>query len=158
MSPRIGPHQADSGVSLVELIVAVVVAGLFVSMLAVMFANGWVAQKEATERDDATGHANLAASTLHGSVRNAATFRVAESGTRLDAVVASQGATMTWECRAWKLSGGKLYYSAGSTARPFDIVAGASPIVVGVTGTLGDRKSTRLNSSHEVPSRMPSSA
>ena len=24
--------------------------------------------------------------------------------------------------------------------------------------TLGDRKSTRLNSSHEIPSRMPSSA
>ena len=28
----------------------------------------------------------------------------------------------------------------------------------GTAGTYGDRKSTRLNSSHEIPSRMPSSA
>ena len=29
---------------------------------------------------------------------------------------------------------------------------------VGLSPALGDRKSTRLNSSHEIPSRMPSSA
>ena len=33
----------------------------------------------------------------------------------------------------------------------------ASPLAVLITA-IGDRKSTRLNSSHEIPSRMPSSA
>ena len=32
------------------------------------------------------------------------------------------------------------------------------PVGQGITGTAADRKSTRLNSSHRMPSRMPSSA
>jgi len=45
----------------------------------------------------------------------------------------------------------------------YDLVAELYPetghaYAVGVTGPPGDRKSTRLNSSHESESRMPSSA
>ena len=44
-----------------------------------------------------------------------------------------------------------------------DAALAATPVVAAVTGVLEadgipDRKSTRLNSSHEIPSRMPSSA
>ena len=42
-----------------------------------------------------------------------------------------------------------------------EISRGISRLAIGVlrgTGDLVDRKSTRLNSSHEIPSRMPSSA
>jgi len=126
----------DDGITLVELIVGVVVAGLFVGMLAVIFANGLRAQEEATARDHATGSADLASATLQESVRNAATFRVSDSGTRLDAAVATSGSTLTWECRAWKVSGGALYVSTGSTARPADIVSGRKPVVRGVATTL----------------------
>ena len=35
---------------------------------------------------------------------------------------------------------------------------GTAALHLAVEAVLGDRKSTRLNSSHEIPSRMPSSA
>ena len=35
---------------------------------------------------------------------------------------------------------------------------GKTTLTAAITKTLADRKSTRLNSSHEIPSRMPSSA
>ena len=37
-------------------------------------------------------------------------------------------------------------------------LSGDFPLATFLTNLLGDRKSTRLNSSHEIPSRMPSSA
>ena len=62
----------------------------------------------------------------------------------------------------------KIVYSAtilvGVAALVFFLFQGMGDparIAMGQTGdpkTLKDRKSTRLNSSHEIPSRMPSSA
>ena len=47
-------------------------------------------------------------------------------------------------CAAAQEKGNVVYQTAG-------------PVTAGAIGAL-DRKSTRLNSSHEIPSRMPSSA
>ncbi|CAN7254319.1 hypothetical protein LJR045_001105 [Microbacterium sp. LjRoot45] len=122
---------------MIELIVTIVIAGMFVGFLALMFVNGLQAQEQATARDTATGRANVVSSQLHTSIRHAATIRVSESGTRVDATVAQVSSTLTWECRAWKLSGGSLYYSVGATARPANIVTGRNPLATGLTGILG---------------------
>ena len=46
----------------------------------------------------------------------------------------------------------------GATARKDGYLEGSGWRVSWCVGHLADRKSTRLNSSHEIPSRMPSSA
>ena len=45
-----------------------------------------------------------------------------------------------------------------TSPQAFDGLRVAGRQVRQVSKTFGDRKSTRLNSSHEIPSRMPSSA
>ena len=45
-----------------------------------------------------------------------------------------------------------------TAARLGEVVGVSESTVVRFATQLGDRKSTRLNSSHEIPSRMPSSA
>ena len=74
---------------------------------------------------------------------------------------------LQWVTGAYSLTFGGLLLTAGSVA---DRLGRRRVLLVGLTvfGLLslcvvfvtsaGDRKSTRLNSSHEVPSRMPSSA
>lgn len=130
-------RRDESGVTIVELLVAILVSGLFVGLLALTLVNGLRAQEQATARDTATGQANVVVSSLHTAVRNAASFRVSDTGKRLDVVVAVVGSTLTWECQAWRLSGGSLYFSEGTTARPGDIVTGRDPVISGVSATLG---------------------
>ena len=49
--------------------------------------------------------------------------------------------------------------STGGSLHALETLAAKSTgTVVGCCAALADRKSTRLNSSHEIPSRMPSSA
>jgi type II secretory pathway pseudopilin PulG len=139
---RIQEDRDESGVSAIELVVAIAISALFLTMLSVLFITGLQAQERATSRDQATGGANVVSVTLNTSVRNAAEFRVSASGARLDAVVAVAGADTgdgawdwEWQCRAWHLTGGALYYSEGTTARPTDIVTGRSPMVTGVAAT-----------------------
>jgi hypothetical protein len=117
-------HSDDSGLSLVELIVALVIAGMFGGLLVLMFVNGWTAQERSVSRDTATGQANLVKTTMSDSLRNATSLRVSDSGKRLDALVAvpstSFTGTWTWECRAWTLTDQSIRYSTGSTIRNTD--------------------------------------
>ena len=58
------------------------------------------------------------------------------------------------DCRAltWRLNEVGPFHAVVAITR-----GGLVPAAI-VARELGDRKSTRLNSSHEIPSRMPSSA
>lgn len=139
-------HPDDAGVTLVELIVGMVVAGMFAAMLSMMFINGWTSQQKSVARDSATGQANLVRTSLSDSLRNATAVRVSGGGTRVDAVVGRVGSSLTgwtWECRAWVLHDKSIRYSAGPTARGADVATWAalagktaeSPLDV-VTGTI----------------------
>lgn len=124
----------DDGLTLVELLVTIVVSGLFLGLLAVLFTNGITAQRNATARDHATGQANVLSASLAQSVRNATAINVRDDGLRLDATVALS--TGGWQCRSWALNGTDLVYSAGASAQSTS-TAGWTPIVeADVAGTL----------------------
>ena len=52
----------------------------------------------------------------------------------------------------------KHNFGAGPGILPHEVLKQAAEAVIDFNGTGLDRKSTRLNSSHELKSRMPSSA
>lgn len=114
----------DDGLSLIELIVVIVVSGLFAGLLTVLFINGWTTQERSVARDSATGQASVVKSTFSQALRNATAVRVSESGTRVDAVVAEIDDSLAgwaWECRAWVLKEESIRYSAGPNARSTDV-------------------------------------
>ncbi len=123
-SSRMNIDSDDSGMSLIELIVVILVSSLLLGLLAMTFINGWTSQQKAIARDTATGQANVLRTTMADSLRNATAIRVSGSGTRVDAVVAKPSASYTgtweWECRAWVVLNESVRYSAGSTARGTD--------------------------------------
>lgn len=106
----------DSGMSMVELIVAAAISAVLLGLLASIFGGSLIAQQQSTERNGATMQLNAATASITESVRNASEIQVAPSGLRLDAKVLSLDGT--WSCRAWQVEGGALRYSEGATARP----------------------------------------
>lgn len=135
MSPH-HTHDDDAGVTLVELIIYIVISGLFVGLLAGMFIAGLQAQERTTARDRATGLANVISASLQSSIRNATAFAVDGEGLRVDAVViTAEGA---FECRAWAVDGGgELRYSTGVGDRSDDI-GDWGTLASGASGTLED--------------------
>lgn len=112
--------RGDQGVSLIELIVGVVVSGVVMGLIAVAFANGSIAQKQALARDSATSQANVVRASLQASLRNATSVRVSGGGTRVDAAVARVGGSMTgwmWECHAWVLVDESVRFDTGTGPR-----------------------------------------
>ncbi|GEM_PF-1544470 len=142
------PSHNDEGVSLIELIVAIVVSGLFAGMVTLMFVNGWAVQDRSLSRDSATAQANLVKATMASALRTATAVRVSSGGMRLDAQVAMPNASYDgmweWECRAWVLTDDSIRYSVGATIRDGDpaewpVLAGKSPQRErdAVAGTIG---------------------
>lgn len=100
----------DSGLTLVELIVYVVIAGIFGSLLSVIFITSVQVDSQTRDRDRATAGAQVLTTHVMGSVRNASAVRL--SGAVLQARVAT--GTADWECRSWTLFGGDLVYASFS--------------------------------------------
>lgn len=111
------PRHPDDGMTLVELIIVVLVSGVFLTLIALIFGSGLSAQQRATERDAITGQLNAVTAHLTETVRSSTDIKVSASGMRLDARFLNSDGT-TWECRAWQLMSNELRYSAGSGARP----------------------------------------
>lgn len=121
---RAQQHETDSGMSLVELIVAMGVSALLLGLIASIFGQGLLAQQQQTARDSATGQLNLASSFLNESLRNGVAARVDPSDpTRIDVKVrasrfdASGNETVSYECRAWVIAEAQIWYSHGVAPR-----------------------------------------
>ncbi|WP_404432417.1 hypothetical protein LG299_00360 [Microbacterium lacus] len=125
----------ETGITLVELIIYVLLAALFLGLMAILFANGWRSQTATTERDSATGRAAVISNSLQTSIRNADSFLLEAGGTVLRAKVAVGSSGV--ECRAWAIVGGNLTYTSTPTIGPLDITSPATwtPLAEGVTGT-----------------------
>lgn len=122
----------DAGVTLVELIVYIVVASLFLGLMASLFATGLKTESGTRDRDTATGKAQVVSDSIATSIRNASAFQI--DGKLLRARVAT-GAS-GWECRAWALTAaGDLVYTTSTTAIPAGAYTGWTTLASGVTGT-----------------------
>lgn len=132
-------HGDDQGLTLVELIVAVAVGATALALITITFINGFTAQRDGMARDGATGSANVVASSIATSVRNATGFHVSDGGTRVDArYIAPDG---TPECRAWELlSSGALVYRADSGGALPAADSSWGELAIGVVGSLDDAK------------------
>lgn len=122
--------------SLPEVIVYLAISVLVLAGLATMFASALNAQTGTRDRDAATGAAAVAVNSLQTSIRNSSAFDV--TGNTLRARVAV-GNGAGWECRAWSLSAGTLYYKAVASAIAVPVDPGAegwAPLAGGVAGKL----------------------
>lgn len=89
----------DAGITMVEVVIYMLISGLFLGLLAMLFANGVQAQAQATDRDLATGRANVITNSILSSVRGSTGFVLLDSNRALIAKVVTAGGTA--ECRAW---------------------------------------------------------
>lgn len=158
-----GLSSDERGLTLVELIVAIVISGFVVGMLALVFINGWSAQQRTAARDLATSEANAVAAQLIPSVRNSTAMRINTAGTRLDLTVLTDAGT--WECRAWAVTtvsgksvvryasrAGAAVAADGSTLKT--IASGATATLTGsaafaTTGTRGLKIGIRFTQGSE---------
>ncbi|MBB4139428.1 type II secretory pathway pseudopilin PulG [Microbacterium invictum] len=125
--------------TLVELIVAVAVGAIALTLIAITFVNGFTVQRDGVARDSATGTANVVASSIATSVRNATGFHINDEGTRVDATyIAPDG---TPECRAWELlPGGALVYRVDASGALPAADSSWGKLATGVVGTLDNAK------------------
>lgn len=151
MSHTLRPSSSlrnDTGVSLVELLVVVLITGVLATVITMFFVNGLISQQSTTARDLATGRATVITETLADSIRNSMSFRVSSDGNRVDAIVLLPSGTP--ECRAWAInSADELVYSSGPTKRPANTSA---------WGVLADHVSGSLAAAPGTPPRAFSSA
>lgn len=110
--------ERETGMSLVELIIAMAVSALLLGAIVVIFGQGLTAQMQQASRNAATAQLNAVSAYLNESIRNSTTARVSDSNTRLDMRVINAAGT-AYECRAWKISDNKLWYRAGPTTPVF---------------------------------------
>ncbi|WP_298861581.1 prepilin-type N-terminal cleavage/methylation domain-containing protein [uncultured Microbacterium sp.] len=101
MRTQLSAHDDERGVTLIELIIYMLLAAVFLVIVSAIFINGWLSQAATADRDAATGNANLVTASLQQSIRNAsAVHQPAGMGNAVTAVVAIGDAADS-QCRAW---------------------------------------------------------
>jgi Tfp pilus assembly protein FimT len=129
----------ERGITLVELVIYMALAAVFLIIVSAIFITGWLSQAATADRDAATGSAGVVTASLQQSVRNASALNPQPgSGNALVAVVAT-GAS-GWECRAWvRLDNGDLRYTTShsridvSGAADYSSGSGWSTLASGIT-------------------------
>ncbi|WP_438352122.1 pilus assembly FimT family protein [Microbacterium sp. CJ88] len=102
ISSRIPHDDHDSGLSLVELLITVLVAAVILGVVATVFFSTLQANAAARDRDLSTGRVQAISTSLSTSVRNAANVTVQSvSGGGLVARAAVASGTTAWTCTAW---------------------------------------------------------
>lgn len=116
--PTIGGEPDDSGLSLIELIVAVVVSSFILAGIAMIFINSWNTQEDVTTTTEATSSGQLVSSTIERAVRNA-DYLVVQNGNVL-LVRTTLGGSLT--CQGFDLSSGqaRMSLSAGPISSHWD--------------------------------------
>ncbi|MFC5432803.1 prepilin-type N-terminal cleavage/methylation domain-containing protein [Microbacterium suwonense] len=124
----------DDGITLIEVIVYLVISGMFLALLAGLFVAGLRAQTTATDLDSATGASGVVSSSLQSGIRNAAAFALSDDNqTVVATVIADDGPS----CRGWRVTAdGDLLYQRSSSAIPLTGGSGWTAIAHGVVGSL----------------------
>lgn len=128
-------YQDQTGMSLIELVIAMAVTAMVLIGISAMFAQGLRAQALAVDGDTATGRTEVVAQSLEQSLRNARKATVSADGRSLAAEVLDAGA---WTCRRWslKVAGDPLKNTLEYTAKGKTTVlaTGVADVAGGVFG------------------------
>ncbi len=105
----------DAGLSLIELIVAVVISSFLLAGVAMVFINSWNTQEDVMTTTEATARGQLVASTIERAMRNANDYVIQGGGTIL-LVRTSLGGSQA--CQGFDLGAGqaRMSVSAGPIA------------------------------------------
>jgi Tfp pilus assembly protein PilW len=76
-------HRDDAGLSLIELVVAIVVSMIVFAGIATVLVNSWLAQKNVLSTSEATNRGQIVSSSIERAMRNALYFEVHNSGSEL---------------------------------------------------------------------------
>lgn len=71
MNAEISIDESDSGLSLIELIVVIVITGIVLGAVVTIFVNSWQTQEKVVSVSEATNRGQLVSSALERAVRNA---------------------------------------------------------------------------------------
>ncbi|WP_194408815.1 PilW family protein [Microbacterium cremeum] len=93
----------DSGLGLLELIVAVVVSGIVIVAMGMIFINSWRAQEQVVSTTEATNRGQVVASMIERAMRNALYFEVSGTGDVLHVRTSLAGSL---RCQAFQLTEG----------------------------------------------------
>ncbi len=110
----------DAGVSLVELIVYVLLAGLLLSGVAVAFVDSLNTQRDVVSKNEATNRGQVFGQSIERAMRNAVAFDVSPDGSMLR-VRTTLGAES--RCQAFWITGGAAYMTNSSGLLPGAVVA-----------------------------------
>lgn len=121
LSERAAPHSDDSGLSLIEVIIYVVILGIITTAIAAFFFSTWRAQATVTDQVDSTERGQLIATQIEIAMRNAVAFRITDAtlagdlpdGSTLLVATSMAGSNA---CMAFHLSGGDAQLTSNTGA------------------------------------------
>lgn len=96
----IEPDRRDSGVTLIELIIYVLLTGLVLLTTATILINSWTTQQNVTSVTEATARGQSMSSTIERAIRNALSFAISSDGTTLRVRTSLSGSL---ECQGFQL-------------------------------------------------------
>ena len=113
MTPR--ARTNDDGLSLIELIVAIVVSGIVIAAIATIFVGSWRTQEQVTSVTQATNRGQLVSSTIERAMRNALYFDVTESGTVLRVRTSLEG---DLKCQGFRITDAAAQLTTDASSLP----------------------------------------
>jgi type II secretory pathway pseudopilin PulG len=108
-------RHAESGLSLVELIIVVMLVGIMGGAMAIILVNSWTAQNDVTTTTQATNRGQLIGQSIERAMRNAQQVNVSPDGTMLQVHTYQAGSK---QCQAFWFTGGAAYMTQNSGALP----------------------------------------
>lgn len=107
--------DSEAGLSLVELIVVILITGIFMGAVAMIFVNSWRTQEDVVSVSEATDRGQLVSSAVERAVRNAVAVDVsnADGGTTLRVRTTLGGALA---CQGFFLVDGGSHWTTGPGA------------------------------------------
>ncbi len=108
-------HDDESGISLIELIVYVLLSSIIVVSTAMILVNSWTTQRDVTSTTEATNRGQAMGSTIERAIRNALDFEVSTDGTELRVRTSLTG---TLRCQGFLLVDGTARMTISSGALP----------------------------------------
>jgi prepilin-type N-terminal cleavage/methylation domain-containing protein len=101
----------ESGFSLIEIIVTIVVAGILSTAIVMIFVNSWRTQERVTSVTEATTRGQLVSSALERAMRNARAFVLSPEGDSLMVYTTLEGK----DCQGFSFEGGDLRFAQRET-------------------------------------------